>query len=153
MYWAWDGLVLSKVRLRDRVLARCGAMRLDRAIATGAPVEGNRRIAVRALILVAPATRRSLAESWERLLGRSTVQVAAVSARLPIQKDELLAAQPEIRRLIALLRAPRPVSAAGVALASEILTDGAGPVYCPHSATTLDRCLQTALNVLGSSTL
>ena len=43
------------------------------------------------------------------------------------------------------LTAPLPVAARGVAMATELLTDGLGPVYNPYSRVSLAAALETAI--------
>lgn len=53
--------------------------------------------------------------------------------------------------IAACLRLPLPVAAAGVAAASVLLTDGAGPVYNPRSDITLRDALRLAIARLDPS--
>ena len=42
-------------------------------------------------------------------------------------------AEPEIRKLITALRATGPIPSRGVAIATNLLTDGRGPIYNPKA--------------------
>jgi hypothetical protein len=48
---------------------------------------------------------------------------------VPIRREQLHRAEPEIRELIEALRASGPMPARGVAIATNLLTDGRGPIY------------------------
>ena len=48
---------------------------------------------------------------------------------MPIRRERLHRAEPEIRELIEALRASGPIPARGVAIATNLLTDGGGPIY------------------------
>jgi hypothetical protein len=52
-------------------------------------------------------------------------------------RDRIIAVTPEVLELVTHLRAPLPVAARGVAAASVLLTDGAGPLYRIRAATGL----------------
>ena len=113
----------------DRTLARARALRLDRDLAAGRPPEASRMLAARAQDLVALRTRQILAGDWEHLLrvarrpARTRIPLAAVC------RDRVTAAEPDILEMVTRLRAPLPVAARGVATASTLLGDGAGPLY------------------------
>ena len=115
--------------LRDTILIRLRAGRLDADLADGYAPEQSRWHAARARELVAPHRRHVLAASWERLLATAGDRTRARSNRLPIRRDQVRRAEPEIRELIAALRAVGPMPVRGVAIASALLTDGCGPIY------------------------
>jgi hypothetical protein len=127
-------LITRPCRRIDRLGARLRAARLDHELAAGRPPEWSRLHAARAEYLVALPFREALADSWERILRSPAVRVRPLGARVA-------AAEPSIRLLIERLRAPLPVPARGVALASVLLTDGTGPLYSPLSAVALDDAL------------
>jgi hypothetical protein len=68
--------------------------------------------------------------------------------------DRIVAAEPQIRELTALLRAPQPVPARGVAAANLLLTDGTGPLYNPllTSKTVLSEAVTVAVSLLDPTT-
>jgi hypothetical protein len=122
-------LVGRSFRGPARALARARALRLDRDLAAGRPPEASWLLATRAQDLVAVRTRQLLAGDWEHLL--RVVQRPPVP-RTPlgaICRDRVAAAEPDIREMVSRLRAPVPVAARGVATASTLLGDGAGPLY------------------------
>jgi hypothetical protein len=57
-------------------------------------------------------------------------------------------AEPAIRELARLLRAPLPVSARGVAMAQVLLTDGGGPLYWSAAPESLHVALRAAIERL-----
>lgn len=113
----------------DRALARARALRLDRDLAAGRPPEASWLLAARAQDLVAVRTRQILAEDWEHLLRVARRPVSYHSPLAAIRRDRVTAAEPDIREMVSRLRAPLPVAARGVATASNLLGDGAGPLY------------------------
>ena len=135
----------APVSAADRVLARMFGASLDRQLAAGQAAESDRLLAARAQHIVSLPRRQALARDWEHLL-----QVArrAPTPAVPLCRERIAAAEPGIRELIACLRAPLPVPAQGVAAASVLLTDAAGPVYHRRSRGVLDDLLGDAIDQL-----
>jgi hypothetical protein len=113
----------------DKTLARARALRLDRDLAAGRPPEASRMLAARAQDLVAIRTREVLAEDWEHLLRVASRPLRPRTPLAAICRDRVTAAEPDIREMVTRLRTPLPVAARGVATASNLLGDGAGPLY------------------------
>jgi hypothetical protein len=134
-------LITRPCRRIDRLGARVFSGRLDHELAAGRPPEWSRLHAARAEDLVALPFREALADSWERLPRSPAVRVRPLGARLA-------AAEASVRLLAERLRAPLPVPARGVALATVLLSDGTGPLYSPVSAATLDDALAEAITHL-----
>lgn len=146
-----DGPVLevSTTRFRDRVLARLGAHTLDRRLADGEPPEAGRLLAVRAAMTGTVAARRRLADCWQELLSVATRANVRPGARVPLARSQILAARPEIDRLMAVLTDERPVAARGVAMASLLLTEPS-PVYrVGRPDTTLSQAVEEVIGVLA----
>lgn len=120
-------------RITDRALARAFGFRLDRRLAAGRSPEADRLLAARAQHLVSPAIRQALADDWEYLLRVVKHAPAPTLGRMALRRGQIVAAEPEVRELAACLRTPLPVAAAGVAAASVLLTDGAGPLHNPYA--------------------
>jgi hypothetical protein len=114
--------------LADRIAARVLGTPLDRKLAAGCPPESAWLLAVRARDIVRLARRERLAGCWEHVL-RVAGSGKESAVAIPLRGDDVCAAGPAIRELARLLRAPLPVSARGVAMASVLLTDGGGPLY------------------------
>jgi hypothetical protein len=131
------------------MLARLQSWRLDKELAAGHPPEWSRLHAARADQLVSPAFRTELADHWDRVGGIATRRVAAPrQGRAILLRDQVAAAEPRILELTALLRAPMPVPARGVAAASQLLTDGTGPLYNPASDIVLANAVAAAVALL-----
>jgi hypothetical protein len=145
-----DGRRWVQVRARrwDRVLARWRDLTLDAQLAAGEQAEDNLLRAVRAGMLTAPSSRRTLAARWELVLADPTRRPSRASGRIPLQRTRVLAAQPDIRLMIAQLRAPAPVPARGVAIANLLLIDGSGPLYDAGSRTEVGAAVQDAIRYL-----
>jgi hypothetical protein len=126
------------------LLTRWRASDLDAQLAAGQPPEGDPQRAVRAAVLVEPANRRQLAECWQAVLSRAARPPDPIDSRVPLRRSQVLAADADIRRMIAGLRAPSPVPARGVAIASGLLSDGTGPLYN-------ERCRQNLRTVVRSA--
>jgi hypothetical protein len=140
---------------QERLLARSGrpwehlaahllSATLDRRLADGDCPESHPLLAVRAQTLVAPDTRRALAQSWEHLLA---VAHRPGALRVPLCRDRLTAAEPDVRDMLVALSA-RLVPARGVALVSTLLRDGAGPLYNRHCPVLLRTAVRHAINGL-----
>ncbi len=135
-------------KLLEPIAVHLAAARLDAELAAGTSAEAGPLHARRARTLVAPRARRSLARSWEHLLSLAAQPPHGLSGRVPIRRARVLHAEPEIRALIDALEASGPVPARGVALARQLLTDGAGPVYNRAAADDLaERVAQAALEL------
>ena len=132
----------------DRLLVRWRTPALDAQLAAGRPAEHDRHRAVRAGMLVDPASRGALAGHWEELLARAARPPRPSDARVPLVRPRILAADADIRRMIAALRASAPVPARGVAIASRLLTDGTGPLYNVKSAMDLRALVRSAIRQL-----
>lgn len=108
-------------------------------------------MAMRATALVDPVTRDDLAECWHNVLGRAARVRGVVSSRVPLQRSRVLAADADIRRMIAALRVSAPVPARGVAIASMLLSDGTGPLYNARSGLDLRDTVRDAIRHLDPS--
>jgi len=134
----------------DRALARIRGPLLDTSLAAGASPESGPLIALRARALVVPAQRRRLASDWERVV-RAARERPASTKQVPLRRDWIVAAEADIRELQRSLRASAPVPARGVAMASNLLTDGTGPVYNRNSRADLRAAVQEAIQHLDPS--
>ncbi len=131
--------------ITDRALARAFGSRLDRHLAAGCSPESARLLAARAQDLVSAGNRQALADNWEHLLDWAKHAPAPTLGRMAVSRDRIVAAEPEVLEMAACLRAPLPVAAAGVATASVLLTDGAGPVYNRRARLALRDALRLAI--------
>lgn len=167
-----DCPVVTSASPRDRLMARVRASRLDSDLASGASPDATVALALRAQTLIAPRTRREVAEGARRLLataiqapaaGRSQepsadglrVQAAGrlrtQSARplnVPVCGDRIRESAQELGDLIRRLLANAPVAPRGVALASAMLSDGSGPVYHRANADDMRSRIREAIDAL-----
>jgi len=118
---------------RDRVLARLLGPSLDRELARGLPPWRGGPRAVRARFIVSPAGRRQLIRGWNRLLDQARRPPSALSTRGPLCRRALVAAEQDVRSMLSVVAAQRPIAARGAAIARVLLTDGAGPLYHARS--------------------
>jgi hypothetical protein len=141
-----------RLRVLDRILAGWHGFSLDGRLAAGASPEGDRLLAARASALVDLRRRQKLAGDWGRL-ARMALARPAPAARMPLRRDRIVAAGPEILRLQDSLRAALPVPVRGVAMASRLLCDAAGPVYSRRSPVDLRAALQEAIQQMDPGTV
>jgi hypothetical protein len=120
-------------RRRDRFLARVLAASLERQLASGCPPAASRALAIRAQQLVASGEREAIAKEWAHLLDVAHRPPLPRTPQIPIRREQILAAESELGAMLTLLVTPFPVTVRGVAKASLLLTDGAGPVWNGHS--------------------
>lgn len=133
-----------RLRVQDRILASWRGFSLDARLAAGASPEDDRLLAARASVLVDPPRRQRLARDWARL-ARMARERPAASLRTPLRRDRVIAADAEILALQESLRSPLPVPVRGVAMASRLLSDAAGPVYSRRSPVDLRAALRDAI--------
>lgn len=130
-------LVVGSPRIRDRLAARVGSLRLDRALARGASPEANAPLALRAQRLTEPEQRVSIARELRRIVRESHEARRPTLSRIMPSQARVWAAREELIRLADTLEEPGPVAAGGVAQARILLTDATGPLYNSESRTTL----------------
>jgi hypothetical protein len=115
------------------------ATRLDRELAEGISPEASAPLAARATRLTSMEYRRDLAGSLRRILavaGNPALPVAARSplgtsrpVRVPLRTSRIGRSAPQLAELAAHLLQPGPVQVQGVAMVSQLLADGTGPLY------------------------
>ncbi len=132
-------------RRRTRLLARLLAPSLDRHLAKGEAPESALLLAARAQMLVAPETRRALAEGWQDVLTQAHQPTVMGDRRVPVNRDSVIACEAHMRAMVDALVVPLPVPARGAAMASWLLSDGAGPVYDRRRSSELDRAVQETI--------
>ena len=104
---------------------------LDRALADGACPDSTAVLALRARALVLGEIRRGVGEGLRRVVAVSDESGSErpLRAAMPFRRDRVRSAEPELRALSDRLLGSGPVSAAGVAQARLLLTDGGGALY------------------------
>ena len=154
-------LALRRLRPWHHVLARGLAVSLDRQLAEGARPEANALLAARAMYLTSIEYRRVLAAGLRRILAASLspevrprlalARASAGAARqphVPLCQGRIAGSAAELARLACCLAEPGPVPAQGVAMESQLLTDGGGPLYRMGSRDDLDTVIQRASQAL-----
>ena len=134
--------------LPDNIRLRLNSARLDADLAAGVAPEASSLHAARARRLVTPRSRHASAANWEHLLLSSRKPTRGLSGRVPIRRERVNRAEPEIRELITALRATGPIPSRGVAIATNLLTDGRGPVYNPKTPDNLRATVALAVEHL-----
>jgi hypothetical protein len=114
-----------------RLLARLRSRSLDRALSDGADEKTSARLAARAAQLTARPMREELAGSLEQLL--YAAHAPAGRYRVPLRRTPILVNGQVLREIASDLHGPAPVSARGVAMLHELLTDGTGPLFMANS--------------------
>ncbi len=116
----------------DRLLARVRAPSLDCQLAAGYPVRTSRVLAIRAEEIASPAGRQELAWCWDHVLDQVRRPPVPRTPRAPLCGDRIAAAERDVRAMLTVLTGVLPVSARGAAMASVLLSDGAGPLHNRH---------------------
>src|SRR5580658_3246849 len=132
-------LALRRLRPWQRLLVRGAPARLDHALAEGASPEESASLAARATRLTSTEFRHDLAASLRRILiatGEPALPVAARSplraarpVRVPLRATRIHRSAPLLAELASRLLEPGPVPVRGVAMVTEMLADGTGPLY------------------------
>ncbi len=135
-----------------RLLARLLAPWLDGRLASGTAPESGPLLAARAERLTSAPGRWAVAQDWRDLLRQASRPVPLRDPRVPLCRDRIIAAEGELRSMLAALSVPLPVPARGVAMASRLLSDGAGPLYNPGCTTDLDLALLEVVESLDPAT-
>jgi len=156
-------MTLRRLRPWHRMLARSQAARLDRELAGGASPEASATRAARAMRLTSMEFRRGLAASLQRMLVAAgepaslrsqpvtghVLLAAARPPRVPLRLARISQHAPGLAELIGQLVRPGPVPARGVAMVSQLLADGAGPLYREASRDDLGALIEQAARALS----
>src|SRR5262245_8113061 len=119
---------------------------LDADLAAGIDPDSSPALALRAAQLTAASERRSLARSLEGLLSSAARPHGAITSAIPVRRDAVLDAKPEILGLAGELAADAPVNPRGVAMVRCMLTNGDSPFYSgEHSVGKAAAAAQDAL--------
>jgi hypothetical protein len=87
-----------------------------------------------------PRHRKTLATSFRHVIEDACAPRSPLTARVPVQRDQVLAARNDLEALIVHLHdLGHPVKPEGMRLAHELLCDGDGPLYQPAEPATLRR--------------
>jgi len=155
-------LTVRRLRPWHRWLARGLAARLDRQLADGARPEASAILAARSMFLTSVEFRRGLAASLRRILATSGAASPDARPRLaagpsatfarqpfpPLSQDRIARSASELAGLADFLAEQGPVPAQGVAMVSQLLSDGGGPLYRAGSRDDLDTVIERASQAL-----
>jgi hypothetical protein len=126
-------LTVRRLRPWHRLLARWRAVRLDRELAAGTRPEANAGLAARAMRLTSTRYRGDLAAGLQRMLAAARAAQSPASAtrvpRVPLRLARISQSAPLLAELASRLVEPGPVPVQGVAMVSQLLADGTGPLY------------------------
>jgi hypothetical protein len=118
--------------LLARIKAATGRFALDQRLAAGEQPSSRPELARRAQVLSGWRTRHALADGLERVVMEAVAPPRHHGADVPVQREEVLAAQDVLLRLATALRAEPAPPVRAVAEASLLLIDGTGPVFSPY---------------------
>src|SRR5262245_24139198 len=115
-----------------RLKAWVEPLQLDRQLAAGRDEHASPELERRAEVLRRARVRRGLADGLEHVVIEAESLPFEHGAAIPVQRDEVRTAEHDLLRLVRALRSAPPPPVRGIAEASLLLTDGAGPVFAPH---------------------
>ena len=121
-HWPW----------RVRLLARLQAPWLDLALASGADPSGSPQLERRAAHLLSHLHRVRLVGALRQGRRSAGARIDPGDLRVPVDAEEVRLAEARLVELEDLLISPTQVYARGVAMASQIVGDGSGPLYAPR---------------------
>ena len=137
----------GRLSIRKRAKERRYA---DELLRDGADENGPTILSARAAELTSPRSRRALARSLERTARELEGRV--LPSAIPLNRAGARPHLDLVRALAARLRAAEPVSARGVLLVQELLTNGYGsPLYDRDRSTDLRPALEECLSALEPS--
>jgi hypothetical protein len=103
--------------------------RLDELLANGADPADSPELALRAQQLTSERNRRTLADSFERIVAIAEGPEPARNASPRLARRDVMACRATLLDLARALRDYADVNPRGVALAQRLITDGTGPLY------------------------
>ena len=124
---------------------------LDSRLATGRLPDSGPLVMARARWIISWQTRWNLADWWLDLVKQAREPAVPKDARVPVVRSRVLPVEPLIGELASALVAPL-VTVRGVAMASSLLCDGAGPIYNPLSSVDLATSLREIIGRLDPTT-
>jgi hypothetical protein len=127
---------------------RLHRLALDRALADGERPEASPLLARRAAQLTRPNQVALVADRIDAILRDADHPHPGFSARVPVRRAQVVAARPFVANLADRLREVEHPSAAGVARARMLVTDGASPFYAPCHPGSLARLAWRATEAL-----
>ena len=122
--------------------------RLDARLAADEDPAADAALSLRAAQLVSRRARTAVARDLESLLFSSRTG-QSVGAAIQVHTEALDVARPAIEQLIVALRSSETVQPQGVALAMQLLTEAAGPLYAPTAIDALELAARESLRALA----
>jgi hypothetical protein len=113
-----------------RIKVRTHHSSLDRRLAEGERPDHDAALELRARQLTSDRLRRGLARSLMRAL-HSAQEPRRWGSAAPVDRRAVTDARLQLIELALRLEQPDPVAARGIAMISELLTDGGSPLYAP----------------------
>jgi sarcosine oxidase gamma subunit len=147
----FGGVAVVEPRWSDRLAARALCNRLDNALAGGVSPDSSARMSLRARRLTGMGTRRALAQA-ARMLAERARSPRSLATPGPCGREVVVGASDELEALSKRLEHSGPVSACGVARASELLAAVWGPAYRIGSSDQLRAELMAAMAALDPVT-
>ena len=117
---------------RVRILARLQAPWLDLALASGADPSGSPQLERRAAHLLSHLNRTRVVGALRQSRRSAGSQIDPRDLRVAVDLEEVTIAERQLVELEELLIGTTPVYARGVAMASQIVSEGTGPLYAPR---------------------
>ena len=130
---------VQRTSWRAQVAARLFADYLDRQLAVGFVGPTGSALAVRAARLESDDERYSVARALRRAVVESRRGRPLGTPTVPVNRDNVAAAQDTIDHITLRLHSPRRVSARGMARLQRVLSDGCGPLYARGGGNLDDR--------------
>ncbi|MGZ4286615.1 MAG: hypothetical protein ACXVW5_20655 [Solirubrobacteraceae bacterium] len=139
-------------RICDVVIVLWRAERLDRQLAAGVRPRASSVLALRAQRITGRRSRVRVANGLARAVRDVQAMTPGFSAAVRPHPGDVLSARTVLRTLEIRLRGPEPVSARGMALLSQLLTDGSSALYRPDERGALGSQLRAAAAALEPET-
>jgi hypothetical protein len=121
-HWSW----------RVRILARLQAPWLDLALASGVDPAGSPQLERRAAHLLSHLNRVRVVGALRQTRRSAGARIDPRDPRVPVDPEEVRMAEGQLVELEELLIGTTPVYCRGVAMASQIVSEGTGPLYRPQ---------------------
>jgi hypothetical protein len=113
-----------------RIQTRRQRYDLDAKLASGAAPDGSPELGLRADQLMSTSEREHIATGIAQAVAQAVAQWPPAAAQfVPLASPRIRECAPELMTIAHRLRDDEPVDVRGVAMASQLLSDGAGPLY------------------------
>jgi len=137
--------------LRVRILARLQAPWLDLALASGVDPAKSPQLERRAAHLLSHLNRVRVVGALRQSRRSAGTRIDPRDPHVPVDPEEVRVAEGRLVELEELLIGTTPVYCRGVAMASQIVSEGTGPLYRPHRRGDLrDRVMEVLAALRGA---